>query len=163
MPLAEGPVIDPEHTRSRPCGHVGAAQHAEQGGPTDWGAELGRQLRTGRAAEGERDHLQRRALAQGAAPICGDQLREPLGEDHSRAAPGTTAEAADLEAEDQLPTGEWQVSHGAAIDALDTLGPPRTERTAGEACRCSKVQRDRLAVEGDLLKAETSQVRKERR
>ena len=73
-----------------------------------------------------------------------------------------TAEAADSEAEDQLPTGERQVSHGAVIDALDPLGPPRTERAAGEARGCGKVQRDRLAVERHLLEAETSQMRKER-
>ena len=75
---------------------------------------------------------------------------------------GATTEAADSEAEDQVPTGERQVSYGAAIDALDTLGPPRTERTAGEACGCSKVQRDPLAVERYVLEAETSQMRKER-
>ena len=66
------------------------------------------------------------------------------------------------EAKDQLPTGEWQVSHGAEIDALDALGSPRTQRAAGEAVGCGKVQRDRLAVERHVLEAETSQVRKER-
>lgn len=79
----------------------------------------------------------------------------------SRAAPGTTAEAADSEAEKQLPTGEWKVSHGAVIDTLDALGSPRPERAAGEARGRGQVQCDRLAVERHVLDAESSQVRKE--
>jgi hypothetical protein len=115
----------------------------------------------GRAAERERDLFQSRSLAQGTSPVGGNQLREPLGKDDSRATPSTTAKAADSQAKDQSPTGERQVSHGAVIDTLHALGPPRTERTAGEACGCGEVQGDRLDVERHMLDAETSQVRKE--
>ena len=101
-------------------------------------------------------------MGQLTPTLRGDQLREPLSDDGPRAAPGTTPEAADSEAENRLPTGEWQVSHGAVIDTLDTLGSERTERAAGEARGCGKVQRDRLAVERQVLDAESSQVRKER-
>jgi len=93
--------------------------------------------------------------------VGGNQLRESLGEDGPRAAPSITPKAADSEAENQLPTGERQISHGAVIDTLNALGSPCTERAAGETCGCSKVQRDCLAVECHVLEAETSQVRKE--
>ena len=62
----------------------------------------------------------------------------------------------------QVPTGKRQVRDGAVIDALDALGPPCTERAAGEACRCGKVERDGLATERHLLEAKTSQMREER-
>jgi hypothetical protein len=101
-------------------------------------------------------------LTLSSSAIRGDQLREPFGEDRPRAALGTTPEATDSEAEDQLPTGEREVSHGPVIDTLDAPGPPRTERAAGEACGCGKVQPDGLAVERHLLEAKTSQLRKER-
>jgi hypothetical protein len=93
---------------------------------------------------------------------CFDQLREPLGEDGSGTTSSTTSETADSEAEDQLPTGERQVSDRAVIAAVGTLGPPRTERAASEARGCGKVQRDALAVERHLLEAKTSQMREER-
>ena len=76
-------------------------------------------------------------------------------------ATGATAEAADSEAEDQLPTGERRVSHGAVIDTLNALGSPCTERAAGEARGCGKVKCGRLVVERYALEAKTSHVRKE--
>ena len=162
MPLPEGPVVDSEHTRSRPSGNVSAAQHTEQGSPTDRRAEASRKPRTGRAAERERDDFQCRSLAQRPSSIGGDQFWEPLGEDGAGTTSRTTSKAADSEAEDQLPTGERQVSDSAVIAAVDTLGPPRTERAASVARGCDKVQPDALAVERRLLEAKTGQMREKR-
>jgi hypothetical protein len=92
----------------------------------------------------------------------GNRFREPLGEDGSWTTRSTTTKAAHSETEDQLPTGDGQISDDAVLEAVDTLGPRRTERAVGEACRCRKVERDRLAVERHPLEAETSQMRAER-
>jgi hypothetical protein len=48
------------------------------------------------------------------------------------------------------------------IAAVDTLGPPHTERAAGAACSGSQVQPDGLAIERYLLETKTSQMREER-
>jgi hypothetical protein len=69
---------------------------------------------------------------------------------------GHTPETADAEAKYQLSTGDRQISHSAVIGTLDPLGSPRAERAASEARGCGKVQRDRLAVERNVLEAEAS-------
>jgi hypothetical protein len=135
MTPSEGPIVDAKYTRCGLRGHVGVAQHAEQGGPTNRRAEAGRELRTGRAPEGGRDRFRGHSLALGPSTVAGDQLWESLGEDGSRTVTGIASEATDSEAENELPTSERQVSDGAVIDALDAPGPRRTDRTAGRNAR----------------------------
>jgi hypothetical protein len=100
-------------------------------------------------------------LTQTPSPIGRDQFWELFCEDGSRATPSITAKAPNSEAEDQAATGKRQVSHGAVIPAVDTLGPPLTERTSGATCGGSQVQPDGLALERYVLEAKTSQLRQE--
>jgi len=116
----------------------------------------------GDACEGERDRLQGSSLTQGPLPIGDDQLREPLGEDRPWTASSIASEATYSEAEDQAPSGQWQISDRAVIAAMDTSGPPPTQWATSTAPGSSPVQFDGLAVEHHLLKTKASQMRKER-
>ncbi len=159
--LAEGPVINPEHSWRWLLAQRCAPHQPQQRCWTDRHAEAGDDAGTRFAAQREGQHREDLGQPQGAPrPGC-HQLRQPFGEDATRTLAGVTEELPDNEEQRHRVAAPGQVGERTLIDAVSPLSQASAQR-AGRGRPCGDQRSDDLnGADGDLVEPETRSARYE--